>query len=162
MKSPYDILMSKANSEMKSLMRNSNPDFRFKLHQDFHRFTYHINLIKKDYPNATIKEITTIIVNRLRHQDQSYHHFIKHNKSKKQYAIQFILAMDRLLITNFAYEFITDEVLRQINKKTRYKEIDLNRVLHEIHSTILVQHILDITDFTPSFDFRTGDIIEVK
>jgi hypothetical protein len=155
--SEYDKLIKKANREIAKLLRgDSPPGFRFKLMKDLRLFQSVLKQIEADYPKAVEKEILTLVVNRMRHSDVVYRDFIRHNKSKKQYAIQFIFAMDRMLTESFGFEFIFDEVARQICKKVRYRDIDLCRVRAEIHSTNLVQHMLDLVDAKPFFDFKSG------
>ena len=100
---------------------------------------YHAILreIEKDYPNATINEIRTTVVNRLRHADTFYRESMKLKLTKRQYTDLFILTMDRIAMR---FPFVADEVVRQIEKKT--KNHDINTVeKSEIYSFNMREYI---------------------
>lgn len=100
---------------------------------------YHTVLkeIEKDYPNATVKEIKTTVVNRLRHANTFYRESMKLKLSKGQYTDLFIVTMDRIAIK---FPWVADEVVRQIEKKT--KNHDINTVeKSEIYSFNIKEYI---------------------
>ena len=84
---------------------------------------YHTILreIEKDYPNATIQEIKTTVVNRLRHADVYYREAMRGKTSKRFYTDLFLYTMDTI---SLSYPWIADEVVKQIEKKTKNHDIN--------------------------------------
>jgi hypothetical protein len=118
---PYDQLLHQATKKTSQLIRNI-PDVshRVKILNRCKEFHNLLNEIKQDYPKATIQEIKTTIVNRLRHSDEFYKQAMKMKISKKEYTALFLYTMDLISIY---YPWISDEVIRQINKKTQHHDI---------------------------------------
>lgn len=119
---PYDQLNNQATKKVSQIIRNiPNISDRVKITHRLKEFQNLLNEIKKDYPKATIQEIKTTIVNRLRHADAFYKEGMKLKLSKKEYTVLFLYTMDMISIY---YPWISDEVIKQINKKILKHDIN--------------------------------------
>jgi len=122
----YDKLKRRANRITSNSLRNlQHTENRIKIINFYKRYATLLDEIQNDYPRLLEKDIHTIAVNRLRHQDEKYKIFVRSNmkSKKKEYTDQFIDVLDRVLLN---YPFLIDEIINQVQKKNRRNEIVIN------------------------------------